>query len=84
MAPVRSRSTDGWPRFGIGPSSAEGWHQFAHHPGWNDGWHQFAGGPDSAPLRAEQPPAVPEPSTVVLTGLGAIAVVWRQSCRRTA
>ena len=35
-------------------------------------------------LRAEQPPTVPEPSTVVLTGLGAIAVVWRQSCRRTA
>jgi len=35
-------------------------------------------------LRAEQTPAVPEPSTVVLTGLGAIAVIWRQSRRRTA
>jgi hypothetical protein len=35
-------------------------------------------------LLAEQPPTVPEPSTVVLTGLGAIAVVWRQSRRRTA
>jgi hypothetical protein len=35
-------------------------------------------------LRAEQPPAVPEPSTLVLTALGAIAVVWRQSRRRTA
>ncbi|MFM8224079.1 MAG: PEP-CTERM sorting domain-containing protein [Planctomycetaceae bacterium] len=30
------------------------------------------------------PPAVPEPSTLVLTALGAIAVVWRQSRRRTA
>ena len=42
------------------------------------------GGLHGYALRAEQTPAVPEPSTVVLTGLGAIAVVWRQSRRRTA
>ena len=35
-------------------------------------------------LRSGQPPAVPEPSSVVLTALGAIAVVWRHYRRRTA
>ena len=35
-------------------------------------------------LRAGQPPAVPEPSTLVLTAVGAIAVVWRHYRRRTA
>jgi hypothetical protein len=42
------------------------------------------GGENGFALRAGLPPAVPEPSTLVLTGLGAIAVVWRQSRRRTA